>query len=86
MIPVFEKLDTGIDPVDYVGMTCKLVLPASTSNMGQAEVLLEDSPLLINVKTENESTENLEKGAQAIITRKEKNKPYYIIKRIKPIT
>lgn len=82
LIPIFENLDTGIDPVDYIGMICKIVLPTSPTKMGQAEVLLENSPLLINVKTDNETTDNLEKGAKAIITRKEKNKPYYIIKRI----
>ena len=82
LIPVFEKMETGIEPVDYVGMTCKLVLPASISKMGQAEVLIDNSPLLVNVKLESESTNGLEKGAEAIILRKEKNKPYYIIKRI----
>ncbi len=82
LIPVFEKMESGIEPVDYVGMTCKLVLPASTSKMGQAEVLIKNSPLLVNVKVHSDYTDNLEKGEEAIILRKEKNKPYYFIKRI----
>lgn len=80
LIPVFEKMETGIEPVDYVGMLCKLVLPATHSKMGQAEVLIDNNRLLVNVKMENENTDSLEKGATALILRKQKNKPYYIIK------
>lgn len=82
LIPVFEKLDTGVEPVDYIGMTAKLLLPASTSKMGQAEVLIENSPLLINVKLESASLENLKKGEEVVILRKEKNKNFYIIKKL----
>ncbi len=82
LIPVFEKLDTGVEPVDYIGMTAKLVLAAGTSKMGQAEVLIEDSPLLINVKLDNENSENLKKGEEVIILRKEKNQNFYIIKKL----
>lgn len=81
LLPVFEKMEAGIEPVDYVGMLCKLVLPATTSKMGQAEVIIDNNRLLINVKMENESTDSLEKGAEAIILRKQKDKPYYIIQR-----
>ena len=79
LVPVFEKMEAGIEAVDYVGMTCKLVLPPSISQMGQAEVLIDNSPLLVNVKVESESIGEFEKGAEAVILRKEKNKPYYII-------
>lgn len=82
LIPVFEKMETGIDPVDYIGMTCKLILPATVSKMGQAEVLIENSPLLLNVKVDSENIDTLEKGAEAIILRKAKNKHYFIIRRI----
>ena len=82
LIPVFEKMEAGIDPVDYIGMTCKLILPASVSKMGQGEVLIDNSPLLLNVKVESESTDTLEKGEEAVILRKAKNKPYYLIKRM----
>ena len=81
LIPVFEKMESGIDPVDYVGMLCKMVLPATSSKMGQAEVVIDDNRLLVNVKLENESTDSLEKGVEAIILHKQKNKPYYIIKK-----
>ena len=81
LIPVFEKMDAGIEPVDYVGMLCKLVLPATNSKLGQAEVLVDDNRLLINVKMEKESTDSLEKGAEALILRKQKNKSYYIIQK-----
>jgi len=81
LIPIFEKMESGIAPVDYIGMTCKLILPASNSKLGQAEVLIDDSPLLVNVKVESETIDDFEKGAEAIILRKEKNKPYYIIRK-----
>lgn len=81
LIPVFEKMESGIKAVDYVGMLCKLVLPATNSKMGQAEVLIDDNRLLINVKMEKESSDSLDKGSEAIILQKQKNKSYYIIKK-----
>ena len=51
LVPAFEKLDSGKAPMEYIGQTCQLVLPANTSKMGQAQVLTEDNNLLlINVK------------------------------------
>lgn len=81
LIPIFEKMEAGIDPVDYVGMLCKIILPATNTKMGQAEVLVDDNRLLINVKMEKENKDSLEKGAEALILRKQKNKPYYIIQK-----
>jgi len=81
LIPVFQKMDSGIEPVDYVGMLCKIVLPPTNKKMGQGEVLIDDNRLLLNVKLEKESTDSLEKGAEALILRKQKNKPYYIIQK-----
>ncbi len=83
LIPIFKNLDSAADPVDYIGMTCKLILPASTYKMGQAEVIIDDSPLLVNVKVAEDNPDNIEKGAEALILRKEKGKPFYIITRIK---
>ena len=82
LLPVFKNLDSGIEPVDYIGLTCKLVLPASSKKLGQAEVNFENNPLLVNVKVDHESTVEFNKGDEAIIVRKEKSKPYYIIQKI----
>ncbi len=81
LIPVFEKMEAGIRPVDYVGMLGKLVLPATNTKMGQAEVIIDGSPLRVNVKLENENTSSLQKGEEVIILRKQKEKAYYIIKK-----
>ncbi len=81
LIPIFEKMESGIEPVDYVGMLCKLILPVTNSKMGQAEVIIDNNRLLINVKMEKESTDSLDKGAEALILRKQKDKPYYLIQR-----
>ena len=82
LIPVFEKLDAGVEPVDYIGLTCKIILPASVTKMGQAEVIFENSPLRVNVMVESSAEDSFNKGEEAIIIRKEKSKPYYIIKKI----
>jgi len=82
LIPVFEKLDTSAVPINYIGMTGKILLPPSSSKMGQAEVLIEDSPLLINVKVENDNSNNFKKGEEIVIVRKEKNESYYTIKKL----
>lgn len=81
LIPVFQKMDAGVEPVDYVGMLCKIVLPPTNTKLGQAEVLIDDNRLLINVKLEKESKDSLEKGAEALILRRQKNKSYYLIQK-----
>ena len=82
LLPVFKNLDSGIEPVDYIGLPCKLVLPASSKKLGQAEVNFDNNPLLVNVKVDHESSVEFNKGDEAIIVRKAKSKPYYIIQKI----
>ena len=82
LVPIFKKLDGTVEPVDYVGLTCKMVLPASSTQMGQAEVRLEDdSPLLISVKAEEDANPIL-KGENAIILRPSDDERYYIIRHL----
>lgn len=82
-IPAFAKFEKVTEPMDYIGQTCQLVLPANTSKMGQAEVLTEDNnTLLINVKVSEDKPEALYKGDQAVIISNGANKNYYIIEKI----
>lgn len=79
MIPMFKRLDAGIAAIDYIGLTCKILLPASTTQMGQAEVLIEDSPLLINVKTKAEEQSKISKGEEAVIIGASEGEDFYYI-------
>lgn len=78
LIPVFRHFDGSAQPVEYIGQECTLTLPASSSAMGQAEVLIDDSPLLINVKLDGE--EPLERGAKALVINESSDGRYYIVK------
>ncbi len=83
LVPVFVKFEKGAEPMDYIGQTCQLVLPANTSKMGQAQVLTEDnSTLLINVKVSENKPEALYKGDQAVIIKSGEHENYYIIEKI----
>ena len=82
LVPIFKKLDGAVDPVDYVGLTCKMILPASSTQVGQAEVMLEDdSPLLISVKVE-ENANPILKGENAVILRSSDDERYYIVRHL----
>ncbi len=80
LIPVFKRLDTTAEAIDYVGMECRLKLPASATKFGQAEVLIDDTPNLINVKTENDK-DPISSGEQAIIIGKTEDDKYYLIEK-----
>lgn len=82
LIPLFRHLDGSEEPVDYVGLECTLVLPASAVAMGQAEVMINNTPLLINVKPAAE--QSLEKGIKALIINEAPDGKYYLIKKFEP--
>ncbi|MEL6636690.1 MAG: hypothetical protein AAFW73_16675 [Bacteroidota bacterium] len=83
LIPAFQNLEAGKEAVDYVGLTCQLVLPANTAKMGQAEVTLEDdTSLLINVKVSEDKPEALYKGDRAVIVAVKGDTDYYLIEKI----
>ncbi len=80
LIPVFKRLDTTAEDVDYIGMDCKLKLPASASKFGQAEVLVDGAPNLINVKTKSDESP-LSTGEEAVIIGKTDDERYYLIEK-----
>ena len=70
MVPVFDRMDAGVEEVDYIGRLGKLVLSLDPGELGQAEVRLEDdSPLLIQVQQKPESKESLPRGTEVVILR-----------------
>ena len=87
LVPVFENLDGSEAPVDYIGQVCTLTLPASSTQMGQAEVNLENNHhLLINVKLEKDKSNPILKGEEALIVGAGEAGNYYLIKKLKDIT
>lgn len=82
LIPVFKHFDGSALPVEYIGHECTLTLPASGTAMGQAEVLIDDTPLLINVKLDSE--ELLGRGAKALVVNESPDGRFYIVKPLAP--
>ena len=81
LIPVFKRLDTTAEEIDYIGMACRLKLPASANKFGQAEVLIDGVPNLINVKTEAEAIQ-INSGEEALIIGQTDDERYYIVEKL----
>lgn len=75
-VKIFQKLDESNKPVEIVGKICKLVLPASKEQIGQAEINIKGSSILIYVKTYKNP---LEKGKTALVIQQHQSKDYYIV-------
>ncbi len=78
LVPLFKSMETSEVAVDYIGLPCTITIPATSNKMGQAEVIVDDSPLLINIKM-SEETLLLKKGAEALIIGKENNRDCFLI-------
>ncbi|HFA50459.1 MAG TPA: DUF1449 family protein [Bacteroidetes bacterium] len=81
LVPMFQNLDAGETAVDYIGEECELTLPANPSKMGQAQVIVDHSTLLINVKVSEQKPAAMYKGDKALIVGEDKEKGYYIIEK-----
>jgi hypothetical protein len=81
LVPMFKNLDTGEEAVDYIGEECVLTLPANPNKMGQAQVTINNSPFLINVKVSERKPEALYKGDKAVIVGQDKEKKYFIVEK-----
>lgn len=82
LVPIFESLDKGAEAVDYLGLTCKILLPATTTQMGQAEVLHNDNSLLVSVKVSDTQTTPVLKGEEALIVGRSSDDRYFLIEKI----
>lgn len=82
LVPIFDKLDGSVEPVDYIGQVCTIKLPASSTQLGQAEVSYEDSPLLINVKIKPDQSDPVLKGDQALVVGKEDNGKFFWVQKL----
>jgi len=60
-----------------IGQVCTITLPASPTELGQATVKTEGSPLLLNVKTTGSA--NIRKGETALVIDYDEKSKYYLI-------
>ena len=82
LVPIFKNLDSGVEAVDYLGLTCKMLLPATTTQMGQAEVLHNSNPLLISVMVSETQPTPVLKGEDALIVGRSSDERYFLIEKI----
>lgn len=75
LFAVFEKEHNSNAVV--LGQVCTVILPATPTEMGQATVKTEGSPLLLNVKTTGSA--NLKKGETALVLEYDEKSKFYLI-------
>ena len=80
LVPVFRHLDGSEQAVEYIGQECILTLPASGQAIGQAEVLIDDTPLLVSVKLQD--GQSMERGTKALIVGADEDGRYYLVKQL----
>lgn len=81
LVAVFKNFNETEEPVDYIGQTCKLTLPATVTKMGQAEVEYEGKYLLVSVKVEENDVPAILKGEKAVIVGEEEGGRCYLIRK-----
>lgn len=81
LVPIFRNFNKTEAPVDYIGKTCTLVLPATTTEMGQAEVEYEGKFLLVSVKVEENDVPVILRKEKAVIVGEAENGKYYFIRK-----
>ena len=80
LVPVFANLDGSVEAVDYEGLECTVTLSATRHKMGQAEVIVDGSPLLISVKLVDEDKKQIAKGEKALVLRRTPKGDCFLIK------
>ena len=78
LIPIFKNLDTYAKPIEYIGQTGIVTLPASVEKFGQAEVMVENNNALISIKA---NRGEVQRGEEVMIIEEIKNK-YFIVERL----
>jgi hypothetical protein len=77
-VKLFDILEKEHDSnAVVIGQVCTITLPASPTELGQATVKTEGSPLLLNVKTTGSA--NIRKGETALVIDYDEKSKYYLI-------
>jgi len=72
-----ESHETNSKAYELEGKLCTLLCELSLGRLGQAEVMLDNAFITINVKLEE--PQNLQKGDSALVLKKDPDKDFYII-------
>lgn len=83
LVPLFEQINKASKPIDYVGLNCRLLLPADHEKFGQAEVTIDGDSLLIHVKTAQPGL-RLQTGDRAVVIGKTPDKQFYLVSHLDP--
>lgn len=75
LIPIFKNLDTYAKEIDYIGQTGIVTLSADSQSLGQAEIVVDSSNALINIK----STKGELKKGTAIVVLEEVAEKYFLV-------
>ncbi len=82
LVPVFENMNEGVEPINYVGETGELLLSASKESKGQAEINIEGDVHRIMVKLdEDNKVDSLPKGSKIVVVGTDKSKEFYWIEK-----
>jgi len=81
LLPIFKDFGKGTEEVRYIGKQCKVLLPPTTTSMGQGEVNVDDKVLLVNIKLIEEG-ELMLKGDLCTILELETEKNIYLVDKI----
>ncbi len=65
------------ESINFVGKVCEIKLTTNKLEQGQAEVIIEDDPILVNVKCN--SNHILKLGDKAVIVDENKEENYYLV-------
>lgn len=80
LIPVFERMDKGEQPVDYLGMECKLLFDLEPGEKGQGEVILENHTTLLITVMLADDQKALSKNQKVFVVTEDKSKELFYVK------
>ena len=80
LVPLFKQINTPEKNVDYIGMTCTLLVSATETKKGQAEIFHNSSAHLVYVKVSKNDRETIRKGEKAVIVDKATDEDVYFIR------
>lgn len=80
LIPLFKRLDSTEAPIDFTGKMGQLTVPASASQVGQVRIMVNNSDVLLRVKTADGS--ELQKGDKVLIIEALSDENCFLVQKI----
>lgn len=73
----FQGLNQEAKAISLIGKLCTITIEADFQRMGQAEIVFQDSHILVNIKTMGDKI--VKKGQRALIFDKSRDRSYYFV-------